>query len=450
MKFKDIKNVFKNSNTKIILLFSIFWMINLIIKNIFLNIDTPLYSFPISEVSGPRINESGLWYSILFLLLLLYFFFSKKISGFITYLFAVSFLLLGNLAQGGIHWGFKYPLLNGGDQLFNQSIKIQNWVSWLTNYNSIQSGLNSHARTHPPFATLVYKIHNLIPENFLSLEYSTILIMTLLGLSLIPLFSILLKNLDVSANFSYLVILFSLIPSINIYSLISIDSLILLFSMLYFIGIAIVLKENNRVIGFLLIFSGLVIANLLTFAGTFLILFGFVFSLINYISTKNYKVFKFHLIAVTLFVILLFLFTNIIGYNHVSSFLTATKIENPNGFSLISNPIEYFLTRIEGGLEILLFLSIPLATKLYDTVKNNKGNIISNIKMQLFWAGSFSFILMLLTGAFRTGETARIALFIYPLLLMPLLEKDSIISKKLLLFVGIQTTFMQTIANYFW
>jgi hypothetical protein len=57
---------------------------------------------------------------------------------------------------------------------------------------------------------------------------------------------------------------------------------------------------------------------------------------------------------------------------------------------------------------------------------------------------------MLLTGAFRTGETARIALFIYPLLLMPLLEKDSIISKKLLLFVGIQTIFMQTIANYFW
>ncbi|OHB68791.1 MAG: hypothetical protein A2V70_19090 [Planctomycetes bacterium RBG_13_63_9] len=70
--------------------------------------------------------------------------------------------------------------------------------------------------------------------------------------------------------------------------------------------------------------------------------------------------------------------------------------------------------------------------------------------------GIFTLLAMFLTGAFRTGETARACLFIYPYLLLPVavcLHRAGGASqqrKRLLAVVFAQSVAMQTLGGYFW
>jgi hypothetical protein len=63
---------------------------------------------------------------------------------------------------------------------------------------------------------------------------------------------------------------------------------------------------------------------------------------------------------------------------------------------------------------------------------------------------------MFLTGAFRTGETARICLFIYPYLIFPVAAylhqcpASHGAQKRLLLVVFAQSVAMQTLGGYAW
>jgi hypothetical protein len=63
---------------------------------------------------------------------------------------------------------------------------------------------------------------------------------------------------------------------------------------------------------------------------------------------------------------------------------------------------------------------------------------------------------MLLMGVYRTGETARAALFIYPFLFIPIviyLKSQSLSQHERDLLASLvfgQTMIMQLIGNYFW
>jgi len=63
---------------------------------------------------------------------------------------------------------------------------------------------------------------------------------------------------------------------------------------------------------------------------------------------------------------------------------------------------------------------------------------------------------MFATGAFRTGETARACLFIYPYLLLPVAaqldhqQPDASDRRLLVWLVFGQTLLMQTFGGYFW
>jgi len=65
-------------------------------------------------------------------------------------------------------------------------------------------------------------------------------------------------------------------------------------------------------------------------------------------------------------------------------------------------------------------------------------------------SGLITLLAIFASGAFRTGETARAALFIYPYFMLALRNADSIILKDILIIAGLQTTAMQLLGGYFW
>ena len=76
--------------------------------------------------------------------------------------------------------------------------------------------------------------------------------------------------------------------------------------------------------------------------------------------------------------------------------------------------------------------------------------------IRIAFLGLVSLGLMLLAGVFRTGETARAAMFIYPFLMLPVAraladwELGDFQLSVLATVVFVQGVIMQLVGNYFW
>ena len=135
-------------------------------------------------------------------------------------------------------------------------------------------------------------------------------------------------------------------------------------------------------------------------------------------------------------------------------FQTASIVENPHGFSLFSSPASYVFTRIQGICEIILFFGPALGLMGMlgiPSLKKRNPSFFALTSLAII-----TLLSMFLTGAFCSGETARICLFIYPYLLFPVIsfleeKKVSLKEKNALLYlVFIQTVLMQLAGDYFW
>ena len=198
----------------------------------------------------------------------------------------------------------------------------------------------------------------------------------------------------------YLTFLVLLLPAIQIYFMASLDALITSFILAYF---ALVFARKGAlyaVIGGLM----LTLLSMTTFAFVFVIppALGYWF----YSGRRNNTVlWSFLVFAITH----LFIWAAT-GFSYVESFQIASAFENPNGYRLIAEPANFILTRLEG-----------------------------------------------LFGVFRTGETARAAMFLYPLSIFPIgiaiNEFSSWRSNQarfILIALFAQGIAMQFIGDYFW
>jgi hypothetical protein len=103
------------------------------------------------------------------------------------------------------------------------------------------------------------------------------------------------------------------------------------------------------------------------------------------------------------------------GFSYLRGFFSAAAYENPAGFRLFSEPLEY-LTGLTTGVGDLWWFMWPWLGLLL------AGGVREALKRPVpedGWALGllFSLLLALLAGACRVGETARIMLFAYPPLL---------------------------------
>jgi len=139
------------------------------------------------------------------------------------------------------------------------------------------------------------------------------------------------------------------------------------------------------------------------------------------------------------------------GYDHMLASSTAWGLENRFGFSAFHAPAVYTLTRVEGVVEIALFLSVGVLSVLFIPSLLRLRVIDLRDEVTRVFLGAIVVVgAALAAGVFRTGETARTCLFLYPFFLLVLRELPGPVVRALAFSAGLQTMLMQTFGAYYW
>ncbi|ANF52476.1 hypothetical protein A0O34_18990 [Chryseobacterium glaciei] len=406
--------------------------------------------FPFSVIYPSSFLIIGSLFCLLFLGTgLLAYQYHPKLNFFVIYMICALLIVFGNMGQGNVDIAFLQPFYLKGRQYYADAINITDWKLWMLNFNHNLESFQMHTRTHPPYTTLIhYAFLELFNGSILGLSLSFLVI----SLCSFPLMNLLMKNFRFDkTKRKFLLILFAVIPSVNIYLLVSIDALVLTSTLLFLCGIStIFIKNKLSFLGILMSVSGLILTNMLTFSGLFLFAFLGLLVLVT-LYKKQYSVFFSSIICFVLTVAFFYGSYEVTGSNHWETFREASHSENPNGFMLLHSPVVYFFTRLEDIGEILIFLSFAYMA-LFFSFKNENLGLFSDKQVNIFsFTGLTALGVMFLTGAYGTGETARACLYIVPFFLLFLKELNNNRTLKVLYILCLLQTFgMQLIGNYYW
>jgi hypothetical protein len=381
--------------------------------------------FPLSVFAGPSIEWAGLSYAAAFLAVLLLAV-RLRPTAVRAWISGLSLIALGSLAQGGIVMHFVTPRqFRLGSPYIREACKITDWHAWLSQFNAAQARLLASAGTHPPFATL-------LTAAFRRPEVTAFVFMLVASLS-IPLLYRVLKAAGTSAErAAELALLFAVIPAVNVYGGVTIDGVILTTSTVFLLGLTrLVYGEGEWLPACALLSVGLILTNALTFGG--LILAG----IAAVCAVFRPKVRGALGVAAGLGVVAYLVLRVGFGYDHIAAFLQSAATENPHGFRLLEYPMSYFLTRLENVGNIAFFLSVPLLA----VVVRRRPDPIA-LRAILVLALAFAL------GAYRTGETARACLFIYPFLFLSLRDPAGPRVRWLTAAAAVQTVAMQLLGKY--
>ncbi|MFC1561128.1 hypothetical protein ACFL4V_01480 [Candidatus Latescibacterota bacterium] len=449
MMIRVIKRLPFNTMILLIIVYIVLALFNVILIIAGFDTGASVY-FPISIFTGPTIHLSGLPYVLLFLIILYFAVkYSNRFNILQVWILGVTLIIIGNLVQGGVDDAFYKPFYMSDIQYYHEAEQITEWPEWLSNFNVNQIKFTDHARTHPPFAVLFhYFLLNIGSHKLFILAFTFTL---LSSLSIFVVWEII-KLLGISSEqSSQLALLFSVIPAVNIYSAVCLDGVIGMFSTLCLLGIVITIKHGIKLSGIILFTFSILMTNLITFGGTFLFATAGLIALKEIFFHKRYGTFIMLLISLLAGIFMYVIIIHYFGYDHLESFITASKIENEGGFLALYAPVKYCMTRIEDIAEIALFLSIGILSLLFHS-KYLHLNIfdIYDDSTSIFLVGVCTLIFIFLLGAFKTGETARACLFIYPFIIIVLRNLDEKTISSAILFAGLQTIIMQTFGGYFW
>lgn len=405
--------------------------------------------FPFSVIYPSSFLIVGSLFCLLFLGTgLLAYSYYQKLNFFAIYLVCILLVVLGNMGQGNFDIAFLQSFYLKGRQYYTDAVNITDWKLWLMNFNDNLEMFQLHTRTHPPYTTL---LHYAFLELFngsiagLSLSFFAISIISF------PLMNVLMKNFGIEKTRRKIVLLlFAVIPSINIYLLVTIDAIILTSTLLFLCGISKIYLQNKlSFLGILMSLSGLIITNMITFSGLFMLAFLGILSLVT-LYKKQYSVFIASAVCIVLTAAFFYLSYDFTGSSHLTTFMEASHSENPKGFMLLHSPVIYFFTRLEDIAEILFFLSFAYIAYFF-SFKNQDYNLFTDKNINIFsFSGIAALGLMFLTGAYGTGETARACLFIVPFFVLFLKDLKSSSLSVLYILCLLQTFGMQLIGNYYW
>ena len=419
--------------------------LNYTLIQIYEGISTTSY-FPFS-VFSPSFQVSGMPYAIIFLLVL-YFTIKYRLYSniFSTYMLGVSLILLGNMSLGNMELALVNPISGGDIQYYHDAIKIDSWKNWLSSFNVNQESLICHARTHPPGAVLIEFFLFMVSKNPL---WISLVFLFLSSISIVLIYKIFIELGKDKLFSNKMAFLYVVIPSVNIYSLASLDAIIAMLANIVILGVIIIIecKESKRMVVWgILSAASMTLLSLLTFGGIYLWAIIGAFSLYLFYFHNNHNILILFIGSLVLFLLTVVLLNQTYNYDYFESFLTGSRIENKHGFMLFSQPLNYFVTRLEDVCEIAVFLSLGIMAFL-TTIK---------YKLQNNLYGTFSLIaivillLMFLSGAYKTGETARACLFVVGFVLILLRNIPNSLLTSLISFAALQTILMQILGFYFW
>ncbi len=371
-------------------------------------------------------------------------------------------LVLGaNLIQGPTY-GLVHPQ-DDSLQYYHDAVQITSVGKFLREFEHRQPTLGCHSRTHPPGAVLLfYAIARTVGRPAAVSVAMAALAVVLCGGFF---YGILAKEVD-HDTCCYATFLFLLIPSVQIYCCATLDAVVAG----CFLAVVCFFKHPSRAVCIIGSMVGMFCASFLTFGACFLVpvMVGF-----EWITRRTLARSAVVIAGVTTKYVILYLIS---GFNYFGSFQIASALENPGGFMLFAEPANYLFTRLENVCEILVFFgpfllvlfvrgmktmlresSEPRGLSPRKTLPQNKPGGSPAVLLKCLTAlGIATLAAMFLTGAFRTGETARACLFIVPYLMFPVAvyldrcsyrERDKTV---LLWLVFGQTMVMQTFGGYYW
>jgi hypothetical protein len=339
---------------------------------------------------------------------------------------------------GDARSGVLVPVSQDGQEYWHDAITITDPAAFFANYNQIQPTLHEHAHTHPPGAVLTYYFLSGI---FADPAFISLAIM-LFSLSVTVVFFYRLIATEASdATAKYMAFLIALLPAVEVYYLATIDAVItsLLIAVLYLFCFG---KGRWTVAAAAAILTA---SFLLTYVSLFVVPVLLGYELIVRKSLKRFTL----VVGVVVGIHALLYFAT--GYNAWAAFREASHFENPNGFMMFVDPVNYLFTRLEDVSEILFFFGPFLIVLFWHGMKRIEFTPLFTLSV----LGITTLLGMFLVGAFRTGETARACAFVYPFLLFPvarLLDDGATKNARLQLasLVFLQTVGMQSLGTFHW
>jgi hypothetical protein len=317
-------------------------------------------------------------------------------------------LLVAVLSNGlhGARFGLDYPTATlgaAGIEYFHDAQAIPGPIWLLRHFNAVQFELLEHSRTHPPGPVLLYwLLHQVLRAPALI----SIAIAALgLGLTLPALRRWLTFAFDEEPHGALL--LLSVLPAVQVYGLAVVDAPI---AGLFTCCIAHHLDERRPawVVG-----GWLFGALFFTFGALFLLPV-----LVGYEVLRG-RFPRRALAAITIAALLLLLLRLGFGFDWWAALRLASHMENEQGFLLFVDWRRYLWYRVGAVAEIALFFTpflVLLAARGWRLLRH-----ASREAWLLSLLGPLSLGAILLTGAFKIGEAARICLFILPYLLLPVI-----------------------------
>ena len=350
-----------------------------------------------------------------------------------------SLLLLTTLTLG-FQFGLDYPTAGWGEgasEYWQDAMIIQGPLWFLRHFHEVQPYLLVHAMTHPPGPVLLYWCLGalLVQPWLVSVAVAAIA----LGLSLWT-WDRLLRRVFGEARPEMLFLL-GLLPGVQVYYLAVMDAI---FAGVMLAAVLAFLEEDAgsawrsafwiwlaTALSFGALFLGPVLGGMLLWrrrgwgrAAYILLLFVAAWALVYRLS----------------------------GYNQWLGFRTASALENPGGFLATANPRGYFWYRIGSVLEISFYFT-PFLCVLVPRGLQWLGQR-SKEAWVLYWLGVGTVAAILLSGAMKIGEAARLCLFLIPFLLLPVAAVWPHLSRprqrSLLALVFAQSLLMQLFGFYLW
>lgn len=315
------------------------------------------------------------------------------------------FAVLSN-ALHGVRYGLDFPTATsgtGGIEYYHDALVIRGPPWLLQHFNAVQFELLEHSRTHPPGPVLLYWVlaQVLRAPVLISIAITAIALgFTLPALE--RLWALVFGEVPAGA-----LALFTILPAFLVYGLAVVDAPIA--GLFLSCVVCFVDRERPRswLFAALLLFSSL----FFTFGALFLLPVMVGFELVRERSLRR------SLKVIGVAALLLASLKPLFGFDWLSAFSLAARMENPGGFLLLIEPKRYLWYRLGAVGEVALFFTPFLCWLWARGLPRLRRSSADGFA--LAWLGPCSLGAMLLSGAFKIGEVARIALFILPYLLLP-------------------------------
>lgn len=340
--------------------------------------------------------------------------------------------------------GYAGPVAGQNDeslQYYDDALAIGSVGKFLASYTARQPEFSTHTKTHPPGPVLLMAAcarAGMSPEAiaiFLGLGS----LMVVGGCLAVGLRRIGMEDRD-TAWWTLLVLC---LPAVQIYSIYSVDATIAAFSALLLLaslldhGWARIVLASAALVALLsLSFGSLVFVPIVAAVWRWR---GRGWGELVWIGA---------LVAIVLGTVQL-----VYGYDYLASMMTASRLENPQGFRLLADPVSYLATRLENVAEPILFAGPVMTLVLAGWWRSSHRSSTEGRALLLLLA---LLGVAFLTGAYRTGETARACLFVVPFAALALARSacKSVLSSQArgvaLLVVGLQAIAMQSLARFYW